>query len=114
VFWFAVPQGEGVAHFRVGHKYVGGFKEGKMFGRGRYDWVDGIAYEGEFRDNVAEGTGGDESARRGHRAVHPRVLLHAPSTTLSTLACCVQQWHRSDPRVLIASSSSRVDFQRIP
>lgn len=50
-------QGEGVAHFRAGHKYAGGFKEGKMFGKGRYEWTDGIVYEGEFRDNVAHGHG---------------------------------------------------------
>ena len=28
-----------------------------MFGRGRFEWVDGIVYDGEFRDNVAEGRG---------------------------------------------------------
>ena len=28
-----------------------------MHGRGRYEWVDGIVFEGHFRDNVAEGHG---------------------------------------------------------
>ena len=28
-----------------------------MFGKGRYEWIDGIVYEGEFKDNVAHGHG---------------------------------------------------------
>ena len=54
---FGLYEGEGEADFKVGHRYVGGFKHGKMHGRGRYEWVDGIVFEGHFRDNVAEGHG---------------------------------------------------------
>ena len=50
-------EGEGEARFKVGHRYVGGFKHGKMNGKGRYEWVDGIVFEGYFHDNVAEGHG---------------------------------------------------------
>ena len=50
-------EGHGVAHFRAGHRYEGGFSKGKMSGVGRYEWVDGIVYEGDFVDNVATGVG---------------------------------------------------------
>lgn len=50
-------EGHGVAHFRAGHRYEGGFSKGKMSGSGRYEWVDGIVYEGDFVDNVATGVG---------------------------------------------------------
>ena len=50
-------EGHGVAHFRAGHRYEGGFSKGKMSGTGRYQWVDGIVYEGDFVDNVATGVG---------------------------------------------------------
>ena len=50
-------EGHGVAHFRAGHRYEGGFSKGKMSGSGRYEWVDGVVYEGDFVDNVATGVG---------------------------------------------------------
>ena len=45
------------AVFKTGHQYVGAWKGGKMHGRGVYEWVDGVVFEGYFSNNVAEGFG---------------------------------------------------------
>jgi hypothetical protein len=53
--WYEAASATAV--FKSGHKYVGAWKAGKMHGRGRYEWVDGVVFEGYFTDNVAEGHG---------------------------------------------------------
>ena len=84
-------EGHGVAHFRAGHRYEGGFSKGKMSGVGRYEWVDGIVYEGDFVDNVATGVGKytwpdgatyTGEVRRGLRhgsSARPRTTTRRPS-----------------------------------
>ena len=61
-------EGHGVAHFRadIGTR---GLLQGKDVGVGRYEWVDGIVYEGDFVDNVATGVGKytGQTARRTGR-----------------------------------------------
>jgi hypothetical protein len=53
--WYEAASATAV--FKSGHKYVGSWKEGKMHGRGKYEWVDGVTFEGYFNANVAEGYG---------------------------------------------------------
>lgn len=43
--------------FPGGQKYVGGFKDGKMNGQGKYTEPDGTSYVGEFRDGKYNGLG---------------------------------------------------------
>ena len=41
-----------------GDIYVGSMKEGRMFDiQGKYKWVDGQIYEGQFRDGMPNGQG---------------------------------------------------------
>ena len=53
--WYEAASATAV--FKSGHKYVGAWKAGKMHGRGRYEWVDGVVFEGYFTENVAQGHG---------------------------------------------------------
>ncbi|KAF5894138.1 radial spoke head 10 B-like isoform X4, partial [Clarias magur] len=49
--------GEGVAFFKGGHVYKGGFVDGVMHGPGEYTWADGLKYEGDFKSNAPMGHG---------------------------------------------------------
>ena len=53
--WYEAASATAV--FKSGHTYVGAWKAGKMHGRGRYEWVDGVVFEGYFTENVAQGHG---------------------------------------------------------
>jgi hypothetical protein len=41
------PQGQGRMKFANGNVYDGGWENGKMCGKGKYEWVDGQSYEGK-------------------------------------------------------------------
>ena len=38
-------------------KYIGGFKDGKYYGRGTFNWSDGGMYVGEYKDGKYHGQG---------------------------------------------------------
>ena len=44
--------GYGEAEFVGGNVYEGTFVAGRMHGKGKYRWINGVEYEGDFRDNV--------------------------------------------------------------
>ena len=46
-----------------GHKYVGGYKDGKQHGQGTYTWASGSKYVGEFKDGKRNGQGTTPMAR---------------------------------------------------
>lgn len=85
--WYEAASATAV--FKSGHRYVGAWKAGKMHGRGRYEWVDGVVFEGYFTANVAEGHGRYEwpdggryegQIRRGKRH-GPGVMVFADGAT---------------------------------
>lgn len=43
--------------YENGDKYEGDFEFGKKHGQGKYDWSDGDYYDGEWRNDSAEGHG---------------------------------------------------------
>lgn len=49
--------GEGIARFVGGNVYEGSFVAGRMHGKGKYCWTNGVEYEGDFRENVIRGQG---------------------------------------------------------
>ena len=51
------PDGYGTGHYYTGETYTGGWKDGKLSGRGRYTFTDGQFYDGEFEnDDFISGT----------------------------------------------------------
>uniref|UniRef100_A0A7S0QT02 Uncharacterized protein n=1 Tax=Pyramimonas obovata TaxID=1411642 RepID=A0A7S0QT02_9CHLO len=52
-----MPNGDGIAYFKGGHKYEGEFSGGLMDGVGVYEWVDGITYQGQFTKGLLEPSG---------------------------------------------------------
>ena len=51
------PEGPGQAHLVGGHHYAGEFHKGKLQGHGRYQWVDGVVYEGAHVASAPQGLG---------------------------------------------------------
>lgn len=37
--------------------YEGSYECGMKNGKGKFSWADGACYEGDFRDNVLDGSG---------------------------------------------------------
>lgn len=51
------PDGYGTGHYYTGETYTGGWKDGKLSGKGRYTFTDGQFYDGEFEnDDFISGT----------------------------------------------------------
>ena len=48
---------EGSIRHVNGEEYAGGFREGFIYGKGRYTWPDGQVYEGSYETGVREGKG---------------------------------------------------------
>ena len=40
-----------------GDVYIGDMVDNKFSGKGKYKWVDGQLYQGEYRDGMEQGTG---------------------------------------------------------
>ena len=53
---FGIPHGQGTFR-RSDGEYVGGWKDGKMYGRGTFTWVSGDKYIGEWKDGKKHGRG---------------------------------------------------------
>ena len=51
------PEGPGQANLVGGHHYAGEFHKGKLQGHGRYQWVDGVVYEGAHVASAPQGPG---------------------------------------------------------
>ena len=49
--------GRGIYNYAGGGRYEGQFEDGKMHGRGTYTWADGDRYEGQWRDGKMHGRG---------------------------------------------------------
>lgn len=50
--------GRGTIIFRDGNKYSGEWSNGKIHGRGVYEWVkDKVKYDGEYKFGVKDGVG---------------------------------------------------------
>jgi len=55
---YGYPEGLGVMTFPTGEKYVGEFKDGKIWnGQGTFTFPDGRKYVGEFKDGKQHGKG---------------------------------------------------------
>ena len=40
-----------------GSEYMGTFHKGKLSGKGKYTWIDGKYFEGDWVDSLIEGSG---------------------------------------------------------
>ena len=49
--------GYGTYTYANGSKYVGEYKNGKIYGQGTYTWANGNKYVGEFKDAKRNGLG---------------------------------------------------------
>ena len=49
--------GYGTYTYANGNKYVGEYKNGKIYGQGTYTWTNGNKYVGEFKDAKRNGLG---------------------------------------------------------
>ena len=49
--------GQGTFTWPEGHKYVGGWKDGREHGQGTFTWANGDKYVGEFKDGKRHGQG---------------------------------------------------------
>ena len=53
-----IPNGQGTITYPDGRKYVGEYKNGKIWnGQGTKTWTNGDMYEGEFKDGLQNGQG---------------------------------------------------------
>lgn len=43
--------------FQCGDRYEGGFEMGKKHGQGKYDYADRDYYDGEWKNDTADGQG---------------------------------------------------------
>ena len=49
--------GQGTYTYANGNKYVGGYKDNQRHGQGTYTWIDGDKYVGEYKDGKQNGQG---------------------------------------------------------